>query len=100
MIDNASNDGTKEYLDHWMQDKTEKYKKIVIHCEKNTGGSGGFSLGVEKGLKLDCDFLFLADDDAYAEPDMLENLEKGYLSLPEKKISAICTAILNRLLLY
>lgn len=66
-----------------------------FHIPENTGGSGGFSRGVEEGIKLDCDFLFLADDDAYAEPDVFEKLNRVYQNLMDKRISALCTAILN-----
>lgn len=95
VVDNASNDGTKEYLEEWMSIPSTKYRKIVIRSEQNTGGSGGFSYGLEEGCKLDCDFLFLADDDAYAEPDMLEKLSKAYQSFSKENVSALCTAILN-----
>ena len=95
VVDNASNDGTKEYLDQWKHSQSGKYERIVVHCEENTGGAGGFSLGLEEGVKLDCDFLFLSDDDAYAETDMLEQLEKGYHQIKGEKISAICTSVLN-----
>lgn len=95
VVNNASTDGTKEYLDQWCDIKTGAYEKIVLHCTENTGGSGGFSKGVEVAVKLDCDFLFLADDDAYAEPDTLEKLEAAYSSQNPEEIAALCTAILN-----
>lgn len=93
VVDNASTDGTREYLAEWKSLASDKYEKIVIRLPENTGGSGGFSCGVEEGMKLDCDFLFLAYDDAYAESNMLENLEKGYQSIEKKEeVSAICTS--------
>lgn len=95
VVDNASNDGTEEYLTQWRLAITDKYQKIVVCLSENTGGSGGFARGVEEGLKLDCDFLFLADDDAYAEPDVFEQLNIAYHNLKDKNISALCTAILN-----
>lgn len=96
VVDNASTDGTNEYLEEWNSIASDKYEKIVVRLQENTGGSGGFNRGVEEGMKLECDFLFLADDDAYAEPDMLENLEKGYRSIDKKdSVSAICTSVMN-----
>lgn len=95
VVDNASNDGTKEYLAQWKSVTTDKYQKMVIRLSENTGGSGGFNRGMEEGLKLDCDFLFLADDDAYAEPDVFEKLNMAYQNMTDKRISALCTAILN-----
>lgn len=95
VVDNASNDGTAEYLAKWQSVATDKYQKTVVRLSENTGGSGGFNRGMEEGLKLDCDFLFLADDDAYAEPDVFEQLNRAYQNLMDKRISALCTAILN-----
>ncbi|WP_187115192.1 glycosyltransferase [Clostridium tyrobutyricum] len=95
VIDNASNDGTKEYLDEWRKSSTAVFEKKVIHMSENLGGSGGFSRGVEEASKLDCDFMFLADDDAYAEPDMLKELKKAYASCNNQKVAALCTAIYN-----
>lgn len=94
VVDNASSDGTKEFLDEWKEKKSE-ITKIVIHNSENTGGSGGFDTGVREGIKLDVDYLFLADDDAYAEPDMLEKLKSGYEKVKDKHPAALCTAIYN-----
>ena len=43
VVDNHSSDGTKEYLD-----KIGDPRYIVIHSEKNLGGAGGFSLGLQE----------------------------------------------------
>ena len=96
VVDNASTDGTKIYLDSW-QEKTSSFEKIIIHNEQNIGGAGGFSRGLEEALKLDCDYMFLADDDAYAEPDMLEKIYEAnaYLSSKKVNVGALCTAIYN-----
>ena len=96
IVNNASTDGTKEYLDSW-KEKTSFFKKVVIHNEQNLGGSGGFSRGVEEALKLDCDYMFLADDDAYAETKVLEELHKAdtYLKKKQVNVAALCTAIYN-----
>lgn len=94
VVDNASTDGTKEFLDEWGE-KESKITKHIIHNEKNTGGSGGFNTGVMAGIKLDVDYLFLADDDAYAEPDMIQKLKEGYELVKGKHPAALCTAIYN-----
>lgn len=95
VVNNASTDSTKEYLENWKNETATNIQKIVIHCNENTGGSGGFSRGMEEAIKLDCDFLFLADDDAYAEPDMLKELEIAYNSCNKDEVAALCTAIFN-----
>lgn len=96
IVNNASTDGTEEYLNVW-KEKPTSFEKIVIHNKQNLGGSGGFSVGVEEALKLDCDYMFLADDDAYAEPKVLEELHKAdtYLNKKQANIAALCTAIYN-----
>ena len=71
VIDNCSTDGTKEYLDEWMKEKKE-FEKIVIHMESNTGGSGGFYKGIEEAQKLDVEWIYLSDDDAYLTDNALE----------------------------
>lgn len=96
IVNNASSDGTRECLDVW-KEKKASFKKIIIHNEKNTGGSGGFSRRVEEALNLDCDYMFPAYDDAYAEPQVLGELHKAddYLNGKEANVAALCTAIFN-----
>ena len=40
IVNNASTDGTKEYLDKW-EGSPSSIKKIIIHNKQNIGGSGG-----------------------------------------------------------
>lgn len=96
IVNNASTDGTRAYLNNW-QEKSASFEKIIIHNKENLGGAGGFSIGIEAAKKLDCDYIFLADDDAYAEREMLEELHKAevYLSSKQINVVALCTAIYN-----
>lgn len=96
IVDNASTDGTSEYLDEW-KEKPVSFEKIIIHNKQNLGGSGGFAKGLEEALKLDCDYMFLADDDAYAENNVLEEIHKAdmYLEKEQANVAALCTAIYN-----
>lgn len=92
LVNNCSTDGTKEYIDEWQREKTF-FGKIVIHTDENLGGSGGFYLGQKKAMELGADWVFVADDDAYAQPDMVEKFY-DYLGLHDtSKISAICAAV-------
>lgn len=95
IVNNSSSDGTKEYLDDWylMNKKTTNIE--VITSPKNLGGAGGFSLGIKSSKKLDVDYVFLADDDAYAEPNMIQELKKYAWILKDRKIAALCTSITN-----
>ena len=72
VVNNNSSDGTYEYLQ-----EIEKNNEIVdvLNLDKNLGGSGGFSIGVKLAMeKTPQNWIFLADDDAIPQKDMLFNL--------------------------
>ncbi len=71
LIDNASTDGTKEYLDSL---NTDKFSLRVVHMENNTGGAGGFYQGLVEAMRTDSDWFMLIDDDAILEYDCLEKM--------------------------
>lgn len=59
VINNASTDGTFEYL------KSLSYENLeIINSKENLGGAGGFYLGIERAREYDLDYLLLIDDDA------------------------------------
>lgn len=89
VVNNASTDGTADFLNGW-QNVEESFKKIVITSDENLGGSGGFYLGQEKAITLDADWILLADDDAYPEPDYLEGLLAYINKHNSKDISIVC----------
>lgn len=103
VIDNASSDGTADFLKGW---KSAAYRhafgREVLTCEKNLGGAGGFAAGVEKVLAdapfCDCDWLFIADDDAYPEPDCLLKLA-AYAEMTDphhsSNMSALCASVVD-----
>ena len=95
VVNNCSTDDTKEFLDEWQKIPSEKYKKIVILSSENVGGAGGFYLGEEKAMSMGADWVFVADDDAYAEEDMIEKFYLFVENHEVQKISAICAAVLN-----
>ncbi len=61
IVDNASNDGTDEYL------RSIKDARLhIVILEKNLGGSGGFHEGLRYIREtIDTDWIVLYDDDAY-----------------------------------
>lgn len=75
VVNNASTDGTKEFLEGWSKEYSE-YQKIVVNSPENIGGSGGFALGLEKAIELEPDWIWVSDDDAYPEKDSLAKCEK------------------------
>ena len=75
IIDNASTDGTKEYIKEFIW----KNKQIeYIRLNENLGGSGGFYNGLKKAYEDGYDFIWGMDDDAFPETFALETLIKSY----------------------
>lgn len=73
IVDNASNDGTGEYLNSL----TSSLPLEIVSLETNTGGAGGFSAGMRRGYELGADFVWIMDDDGYPEPTALGRLVEG-----------------------
>lgn len=57
VVDNASTDGTYEYLDKWKNVESQ-ISKHVIHNNVNTGGAGGFYTGLKYSMQFDYDLYF------------------------------------------
>jgi len=73
VVDNASTDGTAEYL----AAQRERLGLDVLSLPTNTGGAGGFSAGMKHAYELGADAVWIMDDDCYPEPDALGTLEAG-----------------------
>lgn len=95
VVNNNSSDGTKEFLNEW-KNEINDIKKHVISLSENIGGSGGFNEGLAFALNLDCDWIWLADDDAYPENNALEKIENFYNENSRfRDVSAFCAAVIN-----
>lgn len=94
VVDNASTDGTKEFLNEWKQ-INEGFEKIVINSSTNLGGSGGFYLGEEKAVQLSTKWIMIADDDAYPEQNYLEGMYKYIQEHDENQVSIICGKVIQ-----
>jgi rhamnopyranosyl-N-acetylglucosaminyl-diphospho-decaprenol beta-1,3/1,4-galactofuranosyltransferase len=73
IIDNASTDGTKTYLDE--QGFIANPRVNYINMPVNLGGSGGFYEGLQIALEGQWQWFWLMDDDALPDPQALKNLE-------------------------
>ena len=71
VVDNASTDGTAEWLSTHPQ--TGRALDAVLLAQ-NTGGAGGFKAGMERAVALDAELVWLMDDDGLPEPGCLETL--------------------------
>ena len=68
LVDNASSDGTVDAV-------RAAYPDVrVLALPRNTGGAGGFALGVADALGRGADLLWLLDDDGVPEPGALAAL--------------------------
>lgn len=85
IVDNASTDGTYEYIQNYVDNKKVMYR----NTEANLGGAGGFNFGMKEAYKIGCDLMWLMDDDCIVHKDSLTKLmnadkefngEYGFLS--------------------
>jgi len=65
VVNNASTDGTTDLV------RTTFASVRLVELARNTGGAGGFALGLERALQLGADLVWLLDDDAVPEPGAL-----------------------------
>lgn len=70
VIDNASTDGTKEYIYNFIQEE----KIIYENTNKNIGGAGGFNFGLRKVTELGYEYAWIMDDDTIPKKDSLQKL--------------------------
>ena len=71
LVDNASSDGTQAYVEPII--KTDPWISYYL-MTTNTGGAGGFNFGMKKAFEKKADFIWLLDDDIYAERNALYHL--------------------------
>lgn len=74
VIDNASTDGTAQYL----ADLQTTVPLAVISMQTNSGGAGGFAEGMRRGYASGADHVWIMDDDCYPQPDALRALIAGF----------------------
>jgi GT2 family glycosyltransferase len=72
VVDNASTDGTKEFL------AAQAERIDWVRLEENTGGAGGFYVGMKRAHELGADFVWVMDDDVFPETDALQQLVSSY----------------------
>lgn len=79
IVDNASTDGTKEYIDEYIQTGKITY----INTGANLGGAGGFQYGIKYAAENGYDYVWIMDDDSIPQADALEQLLKWDKKLNE-----------------
>lgn len=71
VVDNASTDGTAEYLRKHKQNHAH-YR--IITCLENLGGAGGFEKGIQESAREKADCILMIDDDAVLESNYMEKI--------------------------
>ncbi len=76
VIDNASTDGTHEYLlaRGLISPGDQRTQVYYVRMPENAGGAGGFAEGMERAASAGFDWLWLMDDDVLAAPEALDVL--------------------------
>jgi rhamnopyranosyl-N-acetylglucosaminyl-diphospho-decaprenol beta-1,3/1,4-galactofuranosyltransferase len=72
VIDNASTDGTGEFLSLHGYDARRSIEHLLL--PENVGGAGGFHEGFKRALTFQPDWIWAMDDDGLPAPDCLEQL--------------------------
>lgn len=75
VVDNASTDGT----DRWLAGETGL---DVVSLRENTGGAGGFAVGIERALTHSPDLVWLLDDDTVPTETAAEELVRAWAGHP------------------
>lgn len=95
VVDNASNDGTVEYI-------RENYPEIhLIESKENLGFGKANNIAMRYALDHGCDYVFLLNQDAWVEPDTFEKLIDIHQRHPEYgilgpvQVNAEKTKVLN-----
>ncbi len=71
VVDNASTDGTHALLE-------ARGDVDVVHLATNTGGAGGFAVGLERAMGHEPDLLWLLDDDTVPTPEAAHGLVRAW----------------------
>lgn len=99
IVNNCSTDGTNDFLhtlpSYFGRENHKTCDIVIIDSKENVGGSGGFYLGQKEAMKRNADWVFVADDDAYADPYMIEEFYKFIETHDSSKIAAVCAEVLN-----
>lgn len=89
VVDNASTDGTYEYIEDIINDNQDKVRYLKL--KENLGGSGGFYYGMKAALQENTDLIAISDDDASYDKDYFEKII--HVAEQKPKTMAFCGAM-------
>ncbi len=90
IVDNASSDGTYEFLEENGIFKNDNIE--YVHLNDNLGGAGGFETGLRKAYESEADAFVLMDDDGYMVNE--NTLQCLIDKIPENKLYFICPMVM------
>ena len=79
IINNASNDGTKEYLEEYNSNDLF----YIQNLNNNIGGAGGFREGLKYALESELDWVVIIDDDAILRDDYILKIDEAISKNPD-----------------
>ncbi|MCD7883708.1 MAG: glycosyltransferase family 2 protein [Lachnospiraceae bacterium] len=93
VFNNNSTDGTEKLFEPGSKYHNEMIE--VINSEKNLGGAGGFSKGMQLASEQECDWIWCMDDDTIPEKTALEELLNSikFILEQEKRISFLSSYV-------
>ena len=75
IVNNASTDGTKEYLDN-VDKEYNNIKFYIYNMDTNLNGAGGYNFGLKMAANLDYKYIWFMDDDCIVNKNSLSELLK------------------------
>ena len=101
LVDNASDDGTKEWIEEQIaHTKSHGTTPIyALHLSENTGGAGGFYHGMKWAYEHGADAIWIMDDDTIPKEDALQKLWDGMACIrkqvaPKSEIGFVSSTVL------
>lgn len=82
IVNNASTDGTKDYLN--TLNNIPDHKFYVYNMSTNLNGAGGYNYGIKEACKFDYEYIWLMDDDTIVNQDTLSKLYSADIDLGGK----------------
>lgn len=80
VVNNGSTDDTAAWLD--------AQQGLAVFHQGNLGGAGGFSRGVKEAYADGCDWIWIMDDDCYAQPNCISEMLEALATKPAIKAAA------------
>lgn len=71
IVDNASTDGTEEYIKKYLNEKVQ-----YVNTGSNLGGAGGFNFGMKQIISKDYDYCWVMDDDTIVQENSYNSMLK------------------------